>query len=405
MAKFRYTIADKYGKEKHGTIDAATIDSASQMLKADGSIVLNIKETADLDDAAWNIQIGSGVGKKDITLFCKQFHSILNAGVTVIQGLHMVQDQTENKNLKKALANVQQNVERGDTLANALQAEGKVFPELLINMVAAGEATGNLDIAFERITEQFDKDLKLTSMIRSAMIYPIVVLVVAVAVVIILMTTVIPNFKDTFETMGEELPWLTQFVMNVSDFITSNLVAVIGVIIALVAFIIIGKGTEPGKQVTSFLALKIPMVKDFSVKNAAAKFSLTMATLVMSGVSIVDALEIVADTIPNRIIRRKIKDCRDEVMQGIPMSEPLEAGEVFPPMLTHMLRIGEETGTTEDMLDKVAHYYEDEVTEATKNLTTIMEPATIIVLAVLVGGILGAVMMPMLSIYEHAGKA
>lgn len=405
MARYKYVITDKYGKEKKGMMESQSEEQAIARLKGDGSVVLQIKETKSLDDAAWNIQIGSGVKKKDITIFCKQFHSILTAGVTVIDGLQMVQDQTENKNLRRALLNVQANVSKGESLAGAMEQEGKVFPELLIHMVRAGEATGNLEIAFERITSQFDKDMKLVSMVRSAMIYPIVVVIVAVAVVIILMSTVIPNFRETFETMGEELPGLTKMVIALSDFITGHLVGVLGTIVGLVIFIIIGKGTEPGKQFLSRVALIIPMIKNFSVKNASARFSMTMATLVMSGVPLVDALEIAGDVISNRLIRKAVKDCREEVMQGIPMSEPLEASGVFPPMLTHMLRIGEETGTTEQMLDKVAEYYEEEVTEATRNLTTAMEPMIIIVLAVLVGGILGAVMMPMLSIYENAGNA
>ena len=405
MARYKYVITDKYGKEKKGMMESQSEEQAIARLKGDGSVVLQIKETKSLDDAAWNIQIGSGVKKKDITIFCKQFHSILTAGVTVIDGLQMVQDQTENKNLRRALLNVQANVSKGESLAGAMEQEGKVFPELLIHMVRAGEATGNLEIAFERITSQFDKDMKLVSMVRSAMIYPIVVVIVAVAVVIILMSTVIPNFRETFETMGEELPGLTEMVIALSDFITGHLVGVLGTIVGLVIFIIVGKGTEPGKQFLSRVALIIPMIKNFSVKNASARFSMTMATLVMSGVPLVDALEIAGDVISNRLIRKAVKDCREEVMQGIPMSEPLEASGVFPPMLTHMLRIGEETGTTEQMLDKVAEYYEEEVTEATRNLTTAMEPMIIIVLAVLVGGILGAVMMPMLSIYENAGNA
>ena len=384
MARYKYVITDKYGKEKKGMMESQSEEQAIARLKGDGSVVLQIKETKSLDDAAWNIQIGSGVKKKDITIFCKQFHSILTAGVTVIDGLQMVQDQTENKNLRRALLNVQANVSKGESLAGAMEQEGKVFPELLIHMVRAGEVTGNLEIAFERITSQFDKDMKLVSVVRS---------------------TVIPNFRETFETMGEELPGLTKMVIALSDFITGHLVGVLGTIVGLVIFIIVGKGTEPGKQFLSRVALIIPMIKNFSVKNASARFSMTMATLVMSGVPLVDALEIAGDVISNRLIRKAVKDCREEVMQGIPMSEPLEASGVFPPMLTHMLRIGEETGTTEQMLDKVAEYYEEEVTEATRNLTTAMEPMIIIVLAVLVGGILGAVMMPMLSIYENAGNA
>lgn len=405
MANFKYVVTDKFGKEKKGTIEATTQENALARLQADGSIVMSIREATSLEDSPWNIQIGSGVKKKDITVFCKQFHSILHAGVSVIDGLRMVEDQTENKNLRRSIHNVLGSVEKGDSLASALTAEGNVFPELLIHMVAAGEATGNLDIAFERITAQFEKDLKLTSMIRSAMIYPIVVLVVAIGVVMILMTTVIPNFVDTFNEMDAELPALTKMVMTVSDFITGNLLVVVSILVAVVAFILIGKNTETGKQITSQLSLHLPLFKTLSVKNAAAKFSLTMSTLVMSGVPIVDALDIVADVLANRVIRKAVRSCREEVMQGIPMSEPLEASGIFPPMLTHMLKIGEDTGTTESMLDKVAEFYEDEVEEATRNLTTAMEPMIIILLAVLVGGILGAVMMPMLAIYQNAGNA
>lgn len=405
MAKYKYLITDKYGKEKKGTMEAVSEEAAMRKLKGEGSIVLELSEAFDLDNASWNITIGNPVKKKDITVFCKQFYSILTAGVTVIDGLRMVQDQTENKYLREALYRVMVNVEKGDSLADAMEIESKIFPALLIHMVAAGEATGNLEIAFDRICTQFDKDMKLNSMIKSAMIYPIVVLVVAVGVIIVLMTTVIPNFQQTFESMGEELPMLTKMVIGLSDFMTSNFIAIAIGLILLLTFIICGKKSEPGKQFTSRVALKIPMFRNFSVKNAAAKFSMTMSTLIMSGVPLVEALEIVGNVIENRVIRKAVKDCREEVMQGIPMSEPLEASEVFPPMVTHMLKIGEETGTTEQMLDKVAEYYEGEVEAATKNLTTAMEPLIIVVLAVLVGGVIGAVMMPMLKIYQDAGKA
>lgn len=405
MGKYKYLITDKNGKEKHGTIEAGSEAAAMTKLKSDGSVVLELSEAADIANASWNITIGNPVKKKDITIFCKQFYSILTAGVTVIDGLRMVQDQTENKYLKAALYNVMVAVEKGDSLAEAMEMEGKVFPSLLIHMVAAGEATGNLEVAFDRICTQFDKDMKLASLVKSAMIYPVVIMVVAIGVIIILMTTVIPNFQETFEQMGEELPALTKMVVGVSDFVTDNLVVVLGTIVFLIVFVVCGRKTEPGKQFTSRVSIKIPMFRNFSVKNAAAKFAMTMSTLVMSGVPLVDALEIVGNVIENRVIRKAVKDCREEVMQGIPMSEPLEASGVFPPMVTHMLRIGEETGTTEQMLDKVAEYYEAEVEDATKRLTTAMEPMIIVVLAVIVGGVVGAIMMPMLSIYENAGNA
>lgn len=405
MAKYKYLITDKYGKEKRGTMEAASEETVISKLKSEGNVVLSVRQAADLANASWNITIGNPVKKKDITIFCKQFYSILTAGVTVIDGLRMVQDQTENKYLRQALYNVMVSVEKGDSLADAMEMEKKIFPSLLIHMVAAGEATGNLEIAFDRICTQFDKDMKLASMVKSAMIYPIVVLVVAVAVVIVLLTTVIPNFQQTFDQMGEELPMLTQAVIGASDFILNNLPVVLGFLMFLILFLSIGRKTEPGKQITSRISLKIPMFRNFSVKNAAAKFSMTMSTLIVSGVPLVEALDIVANVIENRVIRAAVKGCREEVMQGIPMSEPLEASRIFPPMVTHMLKIGEETGTTEQMLDKVAEYYESEVEEATKRLTTAMEPMIIVVLAIVVGGVVGAIMMPMLSIYQNAGKA
>lgn len=398
MATFKYRITDKYGKDKKGTVEANSEEAATAKLKGEGAIVHSIKETTSVDDAAWNISIGNPVKLKDITLFCRQFYSILNAGVTVVEGLKMLEDSTENKVLRKSIYNVQVNVEKGETLANAMALEGKVFPDLLINMVAAGEATGNLSVAFERICTQFEKDQKLRSMLIGAMIYPVVVLIVAVIVVIILMVVVIPNFQEVFAEMGESLPLPTRIVIAVSDFMVANIVWVIAGIIGLIAAIISAKNTEAGKQFTSRMCLKIPLIKDFSVKNAAAKFSMTMSTLVVSGVPLVEALGIVANVVENRVIRKVLNDAREEVMQGVPMSEPIEASEVFPQMVHHMIRIGEETGNTEAMLDKVAEYYEQEVENATKNLTTAMEPAVIIVLAVVCGGVVGAIVMPMMQI-------
>lgn len=198
---------------------------------------------------------------------------------------------------------------------------------------------------------------------------------------------------------------ITQIVINCSDFMASNIIPIVLGLVAFIILLMIAKGTEPGKKFTSVMALKLPMVKDFSVKNAAAKFSITMSTLIVSGVPLVEALDIVSGVITNRVIRQAVKGCREEVMQGIPMSEPLAASGVFPPMVHHMVKIGEETGTTEDMLDKIAEYYEAEVEDATRALTTIMEPIIIILLALIVGTVVGSIMMPMLGIYNSAGNA
>ncbi len=404
MAKFKYEMTNSYGKNKKGTMEASSIEAATAKLTAEGNVILSISEAMDLDSAAWNIQIGSGVKKKDITIFARQFASVLEAGVTVIEGLRMVQDQTENKALRKALFNVQTSVEKGETLAGAMKMEGKVFPDLLIHMVEAGEATGNMEIAFQRVAVQFEKDQKLHSLLVQSMIYPIMVLVVAAVVIVVLMMNVIPNFVEVFRDLDTELPTPTKIVMAVSDFFVGNPIVIFGIIGAVIALVILTKKTETGKQITSKLVLKIPAFRNFSVKSSAAKFATTMSTLIVAGVPLVECVGIVAGIIENRVIRKSLEDAKADVLEGIPLSEPLENSGIFPPMLSHMVKIGEETGTVETMLDKVADYYEEETENATKALTAIMEPVTIILLAVVVGGVVMAIVMPMMGIYQAAGS-
>ena len=404
MAKFKYEMTNSYGKNKKGTMEASSIEAATAKLTAEGNVILSISEAMDLDSAAWNIQIGSGVKKKDITIFARQFASVLEAGVTVIEGLRMVQDQTESKALRKALFNVQTSVEKGETLAGAMKMEGKVFPDLLIHMIEAGEATGNMEIAFQRVAVQFEKDQKLHSLLIQSMIYPIMVLVVAAVVIVVLMMNVIPNFVEVFRDLDTELPTPTKIVMAVSDFFVNNPLVIFGIIGAIIALVILTKKTETGKQITSKLVLKIPAFRNFSVKSSAAKFATTMSTLIVAGVPLVECVGIVAGIIENRVIRKSLEEAKADVLEGIPLSEPLENSGIFPPMLSHMVKIGEETGTVETMLDKVADYYEEETENATKALTAIMEPVTIILLAVVVGGVVMAIVMPMMGIYQAAGS-
>lgn len=384
-------------------MEASSEQAAVAKLTAEGSVVLSISEAMDLDNQAWNVQIGSGVKKKDITIFCRQFYSILEAGVTVIDGLRMIQDQTENKTLRKHLFNVQTSVEKGETLAGAMKLEGKVFPDLLIHMVEAGEATGNLEIAFQRVSVQFEKDQKIQSLLVQSMIYPVIVLVVAAVVIVVLMMTVIPNFVEVFESLDSELPAPTKIVMAASDFFVNNPIVIFGVIGGVIALVLVVKNTEQGKQFSSRLVLKIPAVKDFSIKSSATKFATTMSTLIMAGVPMVEAVGIVSGVIQNRVIRQSLVDAKEDILQGIPLSEPLELAGIFPPMVHHMMKIGEETGTVEVMLDKIAEYYEEETENATKTLTALMEPATIVLLAVVVGGVVMAIVMPMMGIYQAAG--
>ena len=402
MAKYGYEAINKLGKELKGTVEAGNEEEARSKLKGQGLTVVTIK-TQNFLTQDINIQIGGYPTTRDLSVMCRQFVSMNKAGVTIMETLRMLYEQTENQRLKDALKEVRIGIEKGDTLAQALADHPKVFPDLMVNMVAAGEASGTLHIALERVSTQLERSSKTKALVKKAMIYPVVVLVVAVIVVIILMAKVIPSFQEIFDMLEGKLPLPTRIVIAVSDFVVANLVWVIGGIIAVIALIAYAKNTESGKQLSSRMCLKIPIIKDFSIKNASAKFSMTMSTLVMSGVPLVEALGIVANVVENRVVRKVLNDAREDVMQGIPMSEPIEASGVFPMMVHHMLRIGEETGNVEQMLEKVAVYYEDEVEVATKNLTTAMEPAVICLLAVVVGGIVGAIVMPMMQIYSMAG--
>ncbi len=403
MAKFKYEVTDNNGQQKKGVIEAKTEERAIEKLQKGGSTVISVKSAVDLENASWNFQFGTGVKLKDITIFCRQFYSVLEAGVTVIEGLRMINEQTENKALKKALLNVQVNVEKGETLAVAMGMEGKVFPELLINMVAAGETTGNLELAFLRICTQFEKDLKLKSMLRQATIYPIMVLIVAIGGITIQMVNVISNFQSLFDSLHSKLPTPTLIVIGLSNFMVKNGIFLLIAAVILVFGIITFKNSETGKTFNSKMALKIPIFRSLSIKSATAKFSLTMSTLIMSGVPIVEALGVVSNVVENRVIRKVLIDAREDVLQGVPMSVPLASAGLFPPMVYQMIKIGEETGTTEKMLDRISEIYEQEVENATKAMTTIMEPCIIVLLAVVVGGVVMAIVMPMMSMYQATG--
>ncbi len=400
MASFNYVAVDANGKQKKGTIEATNEAAARNSLKAEGLMPISVEVPNALNK---EISFGSKkVKAKDLSVFCKQFESILHAGVTVIQALQMITDQVENANLKKALQNTKVLVEKGETLADAMRAQEGVFPAILLNMVEAGEASGSLETSFNRMAEQFEKDNKTTSMIRSALTYPIVLLVVVIAVVAVMMIYVLPQFKETLEGAGSSLPAITVIVMNISNTLVKWWPIVLAVIVGLVVSIRVFIKTETGAVVMGRLMLKVPLVKDLTVKSAAARLARTLSTLMASGIPLVNAVEIVTKIMSNRIIQKVLEEAKVDVERGTPISEPLEASGVFPPLLYNMAAIGEETGNIEEMLEHAADFYEQEVEEVTKALTTVLEPLMIVMLALIVVPIMMAIMMPMMSMYSAA---
>jgi type IV pilus assembly protein PilC len=395
MAQYNYKAMDKNGKAKKGSIEAINLDKAKEKLKSEGLIVQDIKE-----QGAGKKGGGKKVKDKDLAVFCKQFSAVLNAGVTIISALEMMSEQLENKTLKRALQEAQAYVQKGGTLADAFKLNPKVFPPIMINMTAAGEMSGNLEICFDRLTTHFETANALHSKVKGAVTYPIVILIVVVAVVAVLLVGVIPQFSQMFDDLGSKLPAATQMLVNLSDFLQHKwyilVIIVAAIVFGLKAF---GK-TEPGSLMYAKIGIKFPLFGNLTIKSAAATFSRTMATLMASGISLIDAVEQVAKMINNRIIREALLDAKTQIAKGVPLSKPLRDCGIFPPMLPQMTKIGEETGNIEDMMDKVADYYEMEVNDATDALTAAMEPLIIVIMGVVVGGIVMAIYSPMLSMYD-----
>jgi len=397
MAKYDYRGLDASGKVKKGTIEANNEETAKTRLRAEG---INITEFGESKDIELGGIFKKKVKNKDLAVFCKQFAAVLRAGVPVIAALDMLATSTENKRLRESIEQASTHVQKGGTLADALKLNSDVFPNMLSNMVAAGESSGKMEICFERMAAQFEKDGHIEGKIKSAMMYPIVILIVVIGVVILMLTMVIPTFSEMLKEMGAVLPKATQMLVNASDFLVARwyivLIAVVLIIVAIKVF----SSTEYGQEFNGNMALKLPIFGNLNVKTAAATFSRTFATLLASGISMIDAIEQTANVMKNKVIRDKLKECKVQVSRGVPLSKPIKDMDIFPIMMPQMMHIGEETGNIEDMMEKVADFYEDEVDLATDALTSAMEPLIIVVMAVVVGGMVVAIYSPILNMYD-----
>ena len=402
MPDFSYIAVDREGKQVKGSIQSPDEGSVRAKLKIDGLTLVSLKRQSLLTR---DLTLGTGkVKTRDMSVFCRQFASVLTAGVTVVEALRMLAEQTENKTLKNALLKTRENVQQGDTLAEAMAKSPKIFDSMFTNMVAAGEESGNLENCIVRLGTQLEKSAKLKSMVKGAMIYPIAVLIIALGVLIIMSIAVVPKFETMFKDMGTTLPGSTRALMAFSEFIMTKWYLVIIVIFAVFTLIGAIKKTPQGKRFFGRLALKLPIFGDLNRKSQAASFSRTMSTLVSSGMGITAALEIAARAMSNVIYRDILIKAKDEVEQGIPLSVPIRKAPEFPSMVNNMLAVGEESGNIENMLVKVAEYFEEETEQTTANLSTILQPVIIILLGGIVGWIVLSLYQPMISMYGGMGN-
>ena len=402
MPSYLYEVIQPDGKEKKGTLEAANEEAARIELKATGNTIVSISMASALSKDL-DITIGKIVKPRELGVFCRQFQSILNAGVTVIDALGMLGEQTENKKFSKAILEVKDAVQKGETLASAMAMHPKIFPEIMVHMIEAGEASGGLETAFDRMGSHFEKDAHLKGVVTKAMIYPSVLIVVIIGVVVLMMVKIVPSFLESFEELDAKLPAITLAVMAVSDFFVKYWPVMLGIILVSWFLIHEFKKTENGALIWGQLGLRLPLLGNLTIKSASASLTRTLSTLLASGISLVDAIEIVTKIMKNEVVKRAMEKAQKEVVHGIPLSQPLEDTGVFPPMVYQMIRIGEETGNMEDMLDKIAEYYDEEVEMATESLVAVLEPMIIILMAVVVVPIILAVMMPMFSLYNSIG--
>lgn len=403
MPGFNYTAINRNGKRVRSSLDASSIETAKSSLRGAGYTILDIKEQTTLNRDI-EIPFLGNPKAKDMAVFCRQFVSILRAGVSVASVLAMLGQQTSNKKLRAAIREMQADVEKGEALASSMRRHPKIFPAILVNMVSAGEASGNLEESFRQMELYFERSKRTKSKVTSAMIYPCVLIVVMIVVLIVMMTKIIPNFLKTFEDMDAELPKITLGVMAVCEWFESWWWVPLLVLAALIVGGVLFHRTNKGKHFFGWLARKTPVVGNLTVKTACATFCRTMEVLIGSGLTLTDSMDLAASNMGNIYYLEAIRDARALVAEGTPLRESLLRTGIFPPMVSNLVGVGEETGDLQSMMGKVADYYDEEVDEATKKLLNLMEPAIIIVMAVFVVIIVLAIYLPMINMTKAFDK-
>jgi type IV pilus assembly protein PilC len=394
---FKYNVRDKTGKVVSGRLEGENRDAVATKLRQMGYIILDLDEDrlAKLN----KIQFGTTIKTKDVTIFARQFATMINAGLSLTKCLSILGAQSESKELREVISQLGRDVEAGQSLSEAMVKHPKVFPPIFSNMVRAGETGGVLDEVLLRVADLFEADAALKARIKSAMTYPVAMGGLVFIVLVAMMVFVVPTFQKMFSDMGGELPLPTQILVAISEGARSwpGLVFVL-TIIALVVVFKFWVGTESGRFIWDGVKLRMPVAGELNRKTALARFTRTFGTLVSAGVPILSALDIVADTAGNEVVSRAVKKVRSAIKEGETIAKPLGESPVFPSMVVQMIAVGEETGALDQMLNKIADFYDEEVRVAVDSLTSIIEPIMMASLGVIVGGIIIALYMPMFQV-------
>jgi type IV pilus assembly protein PilC len=405
MPLFSYKAKNSLGKVIDGTIEADNESSAKSEVRQKRLEIISISPANPFTTfLAVLTSKGGKVTTKDIVVFSRQFSTMVNAGLPIMQGLSIVAEQAENPDFRRVMTKVRDDISNGIPLSEAMAKHPKAFTTLYVNMVKAGEQGGILDIIFERLSEYLEKAEGVTRKVKSAMMYPIVVFSIAILVVVFLMIKVIPTFAEVFTGFGAKLPGPTLLVIAASNFLSSPKAFLLAAFLAVIwGLVTLWRKTKTGAYNWDSMVLKLPVFGILARKSAVAKFARTLGTLIKSGVPIMDALETVAKTSGNLVVERAVINARESVREGKTLTQPLRDSNVFPAMVTQMINVGEETGALDAMLSKIADFYEDEVDAAVEGMTSIIEPILILFLGVTLGFIVVAMFMPMFELGNLAG--
>ncbi len=403
MKKFKYSARDNRGQVIEGELEAKDIESVSDILHDKGLVTVSVKEGSGFDLQKLNeINIG-GVPMKDKVVFMRQMSTMVGAGLPLTRALEIMVQQASNPKFRKVLQSVLQSVESGKTLANSFREQEEVFDNITVNLIEAGEESGNLEVILEKLATELEESQSLSNKIRSAMIYPAIILLVIIGVILMMMFVLVPSMAEIYKDFDAELPWTTRFLMSMSSFFLNYWWAILIVIISLALGIKYYLGTEAGRANFDRLILKVPVVGPIISKIQLSQFTRILALLLGSGLSIIKALELTAQSLSNSEYRGTVLTARDEVEKGGTLALPIARSPHFPLLVSSMISVGEETGEIDNVLNKVSEYYKEEVDTATSNMSTILEPLFLIIMGLAIGFIALAVYMPMFQLSSAIG--
>lgn len=399
MKNYKYRAMKSDGTKIEGKFEGSSKDDVINMITSSGYYPLKIEEI--VESKSIEFKLFEKVTTKDLAIFCRQFYTMLDAGVTITNCINILSKEIPNKKLREILSTIEDDVKKGELLSESMAKHSKHFPQLLISMVESGEVSGNIDEMMLRMSVHFEKENKINNKVKSAMTYPTVLSIVALVAVMFIMTFVMPTFVEMFEGEGITLPLITRFMLGTSKFLSNNLIIIILTIVIMVILFNIYKKSSNGVVTISNLKLRLPIIGNLNKKIIVSRFTRTLSTLLASGVSLVQALPTVAGVLENKVAEDAILRIRERVVRGDGLSTPIRENDIFPKMLSSMIKIGEESGSLDDILNKTADFYDDEVEQAIQTTTSLIEPLLIVIMGVVIGGIVISIMLPMFDMYTQ----